>query len=216
MAFWTTITALGDAAVMVPMALAIATWLYVRRTTRSALLWIGLFVAAALLVTITKVAFIGFGLGIHPIDFTGISGHSMMSMAVLPLAVLLVAGDTPQNRKWLLPLGAAAALLIAISRVKIGVHSPSEAAFGTALGGATVAAFLTLVRQSGQTYVRSPLLSIGLILLIATAYGRTAPTHDLVTRLALKMSGHTRPFTREEWHSIHQPRAWLMPQTVTR
>ena len=43
--------------------------------------------AAALITTVTKVAFIGYEVGYAPLDYTGISGHAMFAAAVLPVSI---------------------------------------------------------------------------------------------------------------------------------
>ena len=93
-AFWHPLTRLGEAQLLLPALLLAAVWL--ARSPgggRLAGWWLATTGAAALLTTATKVAFIGYGVGYAPLDFTGISGHAMFAAAVLPPLVLL-AGST--------------------------------------------------------------------------------------------------------------------------
>src|SRR6516225_3344859 len=94
--FWLAVTRLGEAQILLPACLAGALWLAFARPAgaygrlaqgnphahdhparRSALRWIAGLVATTAVTTISKVAFLGFGVGIAAIDFTGFSGHSM-------------------------------------------------------------------------------------------------------------------------------------------
>ena len=89
-AFWHQLTRLGEAQLLLPALLLTAVWLL--RSPgggRLAGVWLATTGAAALLTTATKVAFIGYGVGFAPLDFTGISGHAMFAAAVLPPLVLL-------------------------------------------------------------------------------------------------------------------------------
>ena len=65
---------------------------------------------AAILVTATKIAFMGFGWGIARIDFTGLSGHAMLAAAIYPVLVVVFVSPTHRRRA----AGAAAAALVGI------------------------------------------------------------------------------------------------------
>src|SRR5258706_5490668 len=87
---WMKITSLADTAAMAPTAMAIAAWLVVGRMRRMAAWWCLLFGAGADLVVATKMAFIGWGVGVRSLDFTGLSGHSMCATAIIPLLFYLL------------------------------------------------------------------------------------------------------------------------------
>src|SRR5262245_55129388 len=144
--FWFAITRLGEAQILLPAMLAMALWLVHRSgATRVATLWLGFTACAALLTTATKVAFIGWGIGFAPLNFTGISGHSMFAAAILP--VLVRAGASTADDQWHRPAlltGYLLAMLVTISRVATGAHSWSEALAGYALGSAASAAVIAL------------------------------------------------------------------------
>lgn len=200
MPLWTLITYFGDAGLMIPTALVICAWLYLVQSRAAAALWLALFAGAGLIVAATKIAFLGFGLGIHRVEFTGISGHAMMSMAVFPVAFLLLGGPATSNRRLLLfSLGGAVALLVAISRVAIDVHSPSEVASGAALGAGVAWLFVVTTKPLADRIRRLPILSLGFIAIVLAGYGRPAPSHDLVTKAALVLSGRQKPYTKQEW-----------------
>ena len=201
MFFWSLVTSVGDAGLMVPGAVLLSAGLLAAKAKPAAQLWIGLLLAAGLLCIATKIAFIGWGIGIHRFDFTGISGHSMLSMAVIPVAFFLLAGEGFRNRLLFAALGVLLAVAIAYSRVMLRFHSPFEALTGVALGLIVAGGFLYHGRQIpvGARLANMPLLSVGLVVVLIIGYGRPAPSQDLITRAALMLSGHEKPVTRREW-----------------
>jgi len=211
--FWLAVTRLGEAQILLPAFVAGALWLAFARPAgaygrlaqgsphahdhparRSALRWVGGITATTLATTASKVAFLGFGVGIAAVDFTGFSGHSMYSWAILPVLGAVVAGRRG------VAAGAALAVLITWSRVSLGAHSWSEAASGMALGvaaaGWTLADYLA---HPGA--VRTPWwLPLLIVAWLAVLPVKAPPsrTHGLVVSIALKMSGRHRPYTRFE------------------
>jgi len=211
--FWLAVTRLGEAQILLPAFVAGALWLALARPAGargrvaqgnahahdhparlSALRWVGSVVATTAVVTASKVAFLGFGLGIAALDFTGFSGHSMYATAILPVLGAIVAGRGGAI------VGALLALLITWSRVEVGAHSWSEAIsglmFGAAAAGWTLADYLA---HPGA--VRAPWWLPLVLVAWLTLLPMKAPpsqTHSLVVSVALKVSGHQRPYTRFE------------------
>ena len=211
--FWLAVTRLGEAQILLPAFLAGVLWLAFARPAgargrlaegnphahdhparRSALRWVAGIGAATIVTTSSKVAVLGFGIGIAAIDFTGFSGHSMYSWAILPVLGAIIAGRPG------VAAGALMAVLITWSRVKLGAHSWSEAISGLALGvaasGWALADYLT---HPGA--VRTPWWLPLLIVVWLGVLSVKAPpsrTHTLVVSLSLKLSGRARPYTRFE------------------
>lgn len=198
MHLWHFITRFGEAEILLPVALLTAAALLMRRDKRTwALLWMGLLGLAVLLTTASKVAFIGWGLGFAIINFTGVSGHAMFASAIYPLLVLtLLNGDTRPRQHLALLLGCALALLVGVSRVAVGAHSWSEVFSGWLVGGSVTAVALLLVDTSNML-VR-PIVPVILLawMSVTPVQMQASQTHSLVTRLALKLSGHEQPYTR--------------------
>ena len=220
--FWLAVTRLGEAQILLPAFCAGALWLALARPAgargrlaqgnahahdhparRSALRWVAGIAATTVVTTLSKIAFLGFGIGIAALDFTGFSGHSMYSWAILPVLAAIVAG-------WRGALvGVALAMLITYSRVDLGAHSWSEAISGMALGAA--AAGWTLADYLAHPgAVRAPWWLPLLLAAWLTLLPMRAPpsrTHGLVVAISLKLSGHTRPYTRFELLAglIHPP-----------
>jgi membrane-associated phospholipid phosphatase len=195
---WHVISRLGEAQILLPAALGLALWLGLRAgSSRLSVAWMAGLGLAALITTITKIAFIGYGVGIPVINFTGVSGHAMFAAAVYPLVFGALASglSLPAQRKAVL-FGAVLAVVIGISRVQIFAHSWSEVVTGLVLGGA---ASTTALWVAHMPHVRVPWwlpAMVAVWLLITPAEAPPSRTHDVVTRLSLAMSGRSEPYTR--------------------
>jgi hypothetical protein len=182
--FWNILTRLGEAEILLPVAALTGIALFAReKTRRLALSWMTLIVIAALVTIASKVAFIGWGLGWAAINFTGVSGHAMFAAAIYPiLLVTFVSGDRQGSRLISLALGCGLAVLIGVSRIKVGAHSPSE---------------VLAISETSVVSIKPVLLAILLVWAAVTPFELNASqTHSLVTRFALRMSGRATPFTR--------------------
>lgn len=146
--FWPLLTRLGEAQILLPAALVAAFALQRRPEGRPlALWWLLLIATAALLTTASKVAFIGWGIGWPELNFTGISGHAMFAAAVYPLLLGTLASRLPPlARQLAIGAGCALALLVGLSRIKVGAHSGSEVLAGLLVGA--VASALALCQES--------------------------------------------------------------------
>lgn len=202
MPFWSFVTRWGEAQILLPLMLLVALWCLRERASRpGAWTWLLSTTAAALLVTASKVAFIGFGVGLPAWDFTGLSGHAMFAAAVLPvLGALLLRGEGGVSRAGA-AAGAALAALVAVSRIAVGAHSASEVVLGAAVGyAAAVPALLAFGRHgAGGSHLVRGAGALALTWLAATSMAAPpSRTHDWVTRLSLAASGRMLPFTRVE------------------
>jgi membrane-associated phospholipid phosphatase len=191
--FWLLFTRLGEAQLLLPLALAGAAWLaWHGGQAALARRWLLALAAAVALTTASKLAFMGWGLGLAAWDFTGFSGHAMCAAAVLPV----LAWMGLRGRPWGYGLGLGLAALIAFSRVQVSAHSLSEALSGLVLGAA-----VSLWALQGQFRLRLvlpawlPAGALALLLLAPVAAPR-ARTHDWVTQLSLQLSGREQPYTR--------------------
>ena len=195
---WNNITGLGDAVVLMPTAAAIAGWLLCGRAWRLALFWCLLFSLGLTLVLVTKIAFVGWGIGIPALDFTGLSGHAMRACAVMPvLASLIVHGRSPGLRTAVLTAGYALALMISVSRVMVHAHSMSETIGGCLLGLLVSAIFVRLSRSDHGRSLPRWLLALGLLALLPTSQARPAPTARWIQEIALYLAGHERAYQAE-------------------
>jgi len=198
---WSWVTLLGQAEIVVPSAAPAILWLLWSREARQVWVWILPLLGGALLTLASKLAFIGWGLGIAALDFTGISGHALLAAGVYPvLARLLTATAPPAVQRYAVACGYALATLVAVSRVPLGAHSPAEAIAGFVLGTAA-GGWVLWVRpgvRAATPHWLFPAMALGLTMMLVE---RPPPqTHGLITRLAVQLSHHATPYTRADLH----------------
>jgi membrane-associated phospholipid phosphatase len=196
--FWHLLTRLGEAQILLPAALlALVTMLRHPDSRSLAAWWMALLGLAAFVTTASKVAFIGWGIGWPELNFTGISGHAMFAAAVFPLLLGTLASSAPRaGRHLAIVVGCALAALVGASRVVVGAHSVSEVLAGLLVGGAASAASLALARLPNRLI--SPVIPavVALWLALVPLKAPASRSHSLVTKVALTLSGHERPYTR--------------------
>lgn len=221
MIWWSHLSSLGGLNVTALVALAIAAWLVGAHCWRLALAWCLLFGAAMGVAVASQIAFIGWGVGIQSLDFTGFSGHATRAGAVFPVALFLLferrgrrraerplAGRAERRREgWLragLLAGALLAVAVAVARVKVGAHSPSEAVAGCLLGLATAALFVARSRAA-RDFSPQPLLLGLLAATFLLPRADPANSHQWLTAAALKLSGRDRVYLRADWQPALGP-----------
>ncbi|WMY11166.1 phosphatase PAP2 family protein [Paraburkholderia phenoliruptrix] len=214
---WYSITSLGGAGMTLPLAFAIALWLAVGYTWRMAAGWLLLLGAAIGLVTVTKLAFLGWGVGVRELDFTGVSGHAMLSTAVYPVALFLILLRThPSVRVLGVLLGLVAGMAVGLSRVVLSAHSPSEAITGCLVGALAALLFVRMAWKTQPERLSAFPVAVSLMVLAVLMHGVHVPTQRWVTHIALKVSGHERPFIRAKWKAVRDVRPTAAPLSQTR
>lgn len=199
MQFWQFITSFGDSGLMVPTAIAIALWLVSAASYRLSVLWLGLFLMAAILVTLTKLLFLGWGLGIHALNFTGFSGHTTFAAIVFPvLTRLILHACRPDARPDGYFIGEAFAGLVGVSRLLVHAHSVSEVVAGLLLGLALSRTFLCVMALTPGIRIGASrnLVLVSLLGLTGLLSLGPAPTQDVLGTVAVWLSGREAPFTR--------------------
>lgn len=209
---WTEISHFGDLTVTAFAAFAIAGWLLAEGEKRLALRWSLMFAGGIGIVVATKIAFIGWGIGIRTIDFAGSSGHAMRAAAVLPVLFYLILQKAPSPLRWSgAALGLAFGALIAFSRIALHAHSVSEAVTGFALGAAVSVGFLRIADRSLRKHVFNPLrIALSVIVLLQAPYVHPAPTERWLTDITLYVTGHDQPFPRDGWRLLPARDARMM------
>ena len=210
--FWLLVTRLGEAFLLAPALACLVAWLLLEGGGRAMLrAWVAALVGVVALTLASKIAFIGWGWGIAALDFTGFSGHALVAAAIHPLLFgLSVRNEAQQRVGW--ALGLTLALVVAASRVVIGVHSVSEVVLGYGLGALTSEVAWRAVRR-GQGPRRAAPLWLPLVLIGWVGFSpghapQLVDTHGIVTRVALVLSGRDRPYTREDLHRVAETRAF--------
>lgn len=204
--YWHLITRLGEVQILLPAAL-LAAWVLVGRrdSWRTAGMWLCCLGLAIGLTLASKLAFIGWGLGLPAFNFSGVSGHAMMASALYPVLFATLAPARSMAGRWCaFSVGAALAVLVGMSRVHVGAHSWSEVIAGLALGSAVTALVLIVQglprgvpRFSWGAAVGAP-LALAAWLTMMPAFGPTFNSHSVVTQWSLRLSGRAAPYTRSD------------------
>ena len=97
--------------------------MFVCRDWKQTAQWALLFGGVGAIVCASKLAFMGWGIGIRELDFTGFSGHSALSASIWPVMMWLLTGRfSTAVRKTAVLSGYALALLIGYSRLALRFH----------------------------------------------------------------------------------------------
>lgn len=202
MNWWCFISSLGGLNITAPLALCIAAWLAGARSWRPAMTWCMLFGSAVGLAAGSQLAFIGWGVGIQSLGFTGFSGHATRAAAVFPVALFLLFERA--GKRLQLGMSAAGALLavgVAVARVKVGAHAPSEALTGCMLGLATAVFFISCAHAFRVNSPRPFFIGMAAAIVMLPTLG-TVNSHQLLTVTALKLSGHDHAYVRRDWQPV--------------
>jgi membrane-associated phospholipid phosphatase len=169
----TALTDFGDAALLLPLAVAIALWLLARRPLTAAIGWLAALGLCMGGTALLKIYFLACPLG----DFASPSGHVSFSVLVYGgLAVILGAAASTTRRSLVIAAVIAAAtgliIAIALSRLILGAHSPAEAAGGLAIGAGSLILFARAYLPCPPASVPLRPLVLAMILLVALFHGR--------------------------------------------
>ena len=197
MSWWNALSALGSISVTGPLGIAVAVWLLAGRSWRLSMSWCLMFCAGMVLVVATKVAYVGWGIGIPEVKFAGLSGHAMRACAVFPVVFYLAFRRMGSPaRRLALAAGTVLALLISFSRVPTLAHSMSEVVLGGAVGSAVAAAFIVQARSERPATVGRVLLALCIPVMLIMPFTEPVHTERWVRQLALQLSGRPSPIER--------------------
>jgi len=198
---WRTLTYFGDSMLLIPTAVIIALILpWKSDNRRTVWYWLLAFGLAGLLVSLSKILFLGFGIGSARFNFTGFSGHSAMSATLWPVMLWLVSGRwSPRWRGAALAVGYLIPLMVGFSRLVIHAHSTSEVATGLLLGFTLSSAFLLSQRRTALKGFSWPQIGVAfLVPLLLLGHGRKATTQQFLERFSADLAGLEKPFTRAD------------------
>ncbi|HGF5683073.1 TPA: phosphatase PAP2 family protein [Klebsiella pneumoniae] len=203
---WQLVTFFGDSTVLLPSAAVLFIVLFQRKDSKQlAWRWALLFGITGAIVCASKLAFMGWGIGIRELDFTGFSGHTALSAAFWPILLwLLCARAIPALRFASVILGYTLAGLVGYSRLMVHAHSTSEVIAGFLLGAAGSALFLLMQSRVSITHTAKlswgSLASVVIIPALLLNTGAKAPTQSLLSEIAVKLGPLEKPFTRADLH----------------
>ena len=194
---WGVITRLGSAGLILPLLAIVATGLWMSNQKAAVRIWLLAFALVVLATMTTKVLFLGWGLGIALLDFTGISGHALLASSVLPVFFSwLLAADQRRYSAPGVALGLLASLGVGVSRVVLGAHSGSEVVIAVVLGMAVSVLALHALEKPVERPGFARFSTLILFLALGTTTANYLPTHDWEIKLSTLLSGHHKPYTR--------------------
>ncbi|ERK07453.1 hypothetical protein L579_2382 [Pantoea sp. AS-PWVM4] len=198
---WKTLTYFGDSMLLIPTAVIIALVLpWKSDNHRTVWYWLLAFGLAGLLVSISKIMFLGFGIGSARFNFTGFSGHSAMSATLWPVMMWLVSGRWSGFwRLCTIGVGYLIPMMVGFSRLVIHAHSLSEVLAGLMLGFTLSSAFLLSQRDTALKGFSLPQMGIAfLVPLLLMSHGRVATTQQFLERFSADLAGLEKPYTRAD------------------
>jgi len=202
MIWWHWLSVIGSLAITGPIGIAIGVWLMAGRSWRLTAIWTVLFGAGMALVIGTKIAFMGWGIGVQSVEFAGFSGHAMRAAAVFPVAGFLAFRSSPPPARHLATaLGVLLAVMISISRVYVRAHSVSEVVTGCLLGLAVAALFIWYAGNEHHMALSRVLVALCVPILLVAPRVEPIPTETWIAQAALYLSGRDHPYTRAIWRA---------------
>ncbi|WP_321796401.1 phosphatase PAP2 family protein [Caballeronia sp. J97] len=175
-----TLSNLGDAAFLLPLAIVCALWL---RTVdaRLAVRWAVLLAIGMGLVGLSKILYAGCGVEIAAIQLRMISGHTMLAASIYTVAGGLLFGGFGGGWHRLGATGGLAlAAAIGASRIMQDAHTPAEVVAGWVLGAVIAALFLARVFEEPRKMPRALAAGCGLLAVSSIAYGHHAPFQRMI------------------------------------
>ena len=122
----------------------------------------------------------------------------MGASSVLTVAGYFIAGRFSKAAARIAgSLGYCAGILVGISRVILGDHSPSEVIAGCALGGSIALATIGIIRGRPRMAAAPIIFALTVLALVITLHGQRAPSHRFAIKVALYLSGRSTPFVRQ-------------------
>jgi hypothetical protein len=123
----------------------------------------------------------------------------MFAAAVYPLLALALASRfSSMWQKLTLAFSVILVVVVGVSRVVVGAHSGSEVLAGLFLGGLVLASVIARSQVPHAAMSLFVPVMVAVWLVLAPVHSPQLPTHALVTRIALQLSGHQHPYTRHE------------------
>jgi membrane-associated phospholipid phosphatase len=213
---WNFVTFFGDSTLLLPTAIIL--FIVLRLSShgkRAAGQWLAVFCTVGALVCITKLAFMGWGIGSQAFDFTGLSGHSALSATLWPVILWLLTLRLPRLiHGFGVVVGYLVPLVIGYSRLVVHAHSPSEVVTGLLLGFCGSTLFLSWQRTETGIDLSYTKIAATLVLpLILVNTEAKAPATTWLEHIAVMIGPTHKPFTRHDLHAHTSTGKALTPQT---
>ncbi len=208
---WWVLTHLGASSLLLPALVLVLGGLWEAGARDAVRAYALRLVLAVAITVVSKCLFFGWGIGIAALDFTGVSGHTLLATSILPVLLRGIPWPALQARGGGAALGWALALVVGVSRVAVHAHSLSEVVAGWILGAAVSWPTVRQIAPLALSHWASKLAPLVLLLAFNSSTATYLPTHDIEVRLALLVSGQGKPFTRHHLHASPKPAASISP-----
>jgi membrane-associated phospholipid phosphatase len=202
---WWVLTHLGASSLLLPALLLVLGGLWEAGARDAAKRYVLRLAIAVGVTVVSKCLFFGWGIGVAALDFTGVSGHTLLATSILPVLLRGIPWPELQARGGGAALGWLLALMVGVSRVAVHAHSGSEVIAGWILGAAVSWPTVRELAPFALTHWSSKLAPLTLLLALNTSTANYLPTHDMEVRLALLVSGQDKPFARRHLHASPHP-----------
>ena len=194
---WQHVTRLGSASLLFPIITLTVVVLWRSNQQLAVRIFIPALITVITMTLISKIMFLGWGIGIASIDFTGISGHTVLATAVLPILCSWIISPSHGRFRYLGEfIGLLLALDVGLSRIILGAHSSSEVFAGWIFGLIVCGITLNALKRPIQIPNYFRYIAFSFIFMINLSTTNYLPTHDWEIKLALMLSGHEVTFTR--------------------
>jgi len=180
------LTDFGDTAVLLPLSLVFFIWLLATHRAATALIWLLIVVACNFVIGALKLYFLACPAG----DILrSPSGHTGLGILVYGSIALVLAAAT--RRRWLrrliVALGTALVVLIAVSRLMLRNHSPTEIAIGAAIGGVSLAVFARFYRPGNGRRRSVFLLAVVALAVVVVFHGEQVRAEGFLRYLGWRL-----------------------------
>jgi membrane-associated phospholipid phosphatase len=174
----TYLTDFADQAVVLPVVAAIAVVLAAQGWWRGALAWLGVVGITLGVVLVLKIAFLACSPVFGPWALHSPSGHTAAASVVAGSLVALVAG----RQRAVLLVALLGAVVIGISRLRLGFHSLPEVVLGAFTG---IAGAALLSHLAGAPPTRRPVSLLAIVFVVAMLlHGMRLPAEAAIWRLS--------------------------------
>lgn len=186
------ISDLGDSAILVPLSLLLvaALWRYQSWSAAASFVWAAGFCATVMFIL--KVSFLTCG-SAWQAGILSPSGHTSMSTTVYGALAMVSARQAPQWRRPLIvAAGGLLIMVIALSRVMLGMHSPPEVILGLLVGIIALGIFAFRYFQLTPAALNLPLFLSATCVVLLILHGAHLPAEQLIRHLAslIRTSAH--------------------------
>jgi len=184
---------LGDLRLTVTLAAAVMIWLLAARHYRSACYWCLTIACVYGTIALSKIIYLGWGLHSTILDFKAASGHAAGAAAVLPVALYLAAASSDRRKQNIAFLvGWIVSVAVAISLVRQGEHTTSEAFAGWCLGASASAAAWMSMRHKLILPSRAIVAAAITMTAVVFLFIQAVPVNWWMIKTALVLSGSQR------------------------